>query len=288
MADFHYCPRGSVEPNGFVHLPQSEIKDCYWNRPWDYFMPPFRIAPHVWYVSGTTDVSSYLLDTGDGLILIDCPSVGTTYLQLESIRRAGFDPLDIKYIFITHAHGDHYAGARMISEYTGAPCYMSKEDTEDYSKKLAEGTLGDMFGSHQWYPDRMYDIDKPFELGRMSIKMRICPGHTPGTVAYFFDDKDDETGEVFHLAMHGGAGATAGTENLKRLGYPLWMHDKYIADCEEMAEMDVDIVLASHENQTNLFSGINENDRSDYTGFIDRTLWKRFLLGQAETVKNLG
>ena len=66
-------------------------------HPWDYAVEPFRIAGGLYYV-GNKYVSSHLIDTGDGLILLDTSFPQTVYLLLESIRRLGFYPADIHTI----------------------------------------------------------------------------------------------------------------------------------------------------------------------------------------------
>ena len=53
--------------------------------PWEYDTAPFQITDNVWYV-GTTQVGSHLIDTGDGLVLLDTGWPNTLYLLLESIR----------------------------------------------------------------------------------------------------------------------------------------------------------------------------------------------------------
>lgn len=60
-------------------------------HPWKFYVEPFRIAGGLYFV-GNADVSVYLIDTGDGLILLDTAFPQTLYLLLESIRRLGFDP----------------------------------------------------------------------------------------------------------------------------------------------------------------------------------------------------
>ena len=51
------------------------------NKPWLLTQKPFRVAPRVYYV-GNTWVGAYLIDTGDGLVLIDTTVFETTYLVL--------------------------------------------------------------------------------------------------------------------------------------------------------------------------------------------------------------
>ena len=68
-------------------------------RPWAYAVHPFSITPTLSYV-GNSWVSIYLIDTGDGLILIDAGMPQMTYLTLENIRVLGYDPHDIKLLLL--------------------------------------------------------------------------------------------------------------------------------------------------------------------------------------------
>ena len=89
---------------------------------------PFRIIGNVYFV-GTFQASSHLIDTGDGLILIDTGYSNTLYLVLRSIYKLGFKPEDIKYIVHTHWHWDHTeaTAAILFSTFTrpGTPSRQS-------------------------------------------------------------------------------------------------------------------------------------------------------------------
>ena len=99
------------------------------DTPWEVDIEPFRVAPHIYYV-GNLFVGSFLIETSEGLALIDSTMFETTYLLLEAIRKLGFDPKDIKKILLSHAHMDHDGGARCLKELTGAKIYLAKEDDE--------------------------------------------------------------------------------------------------------------------------------------------------------------
>ena len=98
-------------------------------RPWECATPPFCIVGNLYYV-GNTSVSSHLIDTGDGLILLDTTFPQTVYLLLESIRRLGFDPDALRYILHCRGHYDHFGGTRTIVELTGAKTVMGEQDIE--------------------------------------------------------------------------------------------------------------------------------------------------------------
>ena len=55
--------------------------------------------------SGGRNQSGYLMEVDDRLFLLDC---GPT--TLLAMKRAGFDPLSLDAIFLSHLHGDHFGG----------------------------------------------------------------------------------------------------------------------------------------------------------------------------------
>jgi metallo-beta-lactamase class B len=59
-------------------------------------------------------VANYIIDSGDGLILIDASVPHTVYLTFESIRKLGFNPKDIRLLLVSHAHYDHCGGVRPV------------------------------------------------------------------------------------------------------------------------------------------------------------------------------
>lgn len=78
------------------------LRDYFTGNMWEHTEPAYRIAPHVWNVGGQDDVSVYLLDTGEGLALIDTGYERTLYLVIDRMYSIGFNPRDVKKIFLTH------------------------------------------------------------------------------------------------------------------------------------------------------------------------------------------
>ena len=84
-------------------------------RPWDGYMEPFKIVDSVYYV-GVYQVCTHLIDTGDGLFLIDAGYSNCLYMIIDSIHRLGFDPRDIKYILFRPHRGERRAFTAFGSE----------------------------------------------------------------------------------------------------------------------------------------------------------------------------
>ena len=91
--------------NDMVKITPKNIVDEARDMPWKVAIEPFRVAPRVYYV-GNIWVGSFLVDTEEGLAIIDTTVMEDLYLLLESIRKLGFNPMDIRKIFLTHAHMD--------------------------------------------------------------------------------------------------------------------------------------------------------------------------------------
>mgnify|MGYP000192305244 FL=1 len=254
-------------------------------HPWKYAVPAYKAAPHVWQVGGQDDVCAYLLDSGEGLILIDTGYRASFYLLIDRIWRAGYDPKQIKKILLSHWHWDHVNGARYLQELTGAEVWISSIDEEQH--QLWKDRT-DPLPMVDYKVDHFYDDSTTIDLGRFSIHTRLTPGHTPGATSFWFDDTDETTGETFRCAMHGGIGVGLMAKSyLEENGLSLELPHIFIKDCLELADSwKVDICLPSHLNQGNVKPNIPE-DKTNYRVWIDGELWGDVLRDRAEAVKKM-
>ena len=113
----------------FINRELHEKRNDMKKSPWLGKMEPVKVFGNTYFV-GTYQASCHLIDTGDGLIMIDPGYENTAYLVLDSIYRLGFRPQDIKYIVNTHWHGDHTAATAAFVDLSGAKTLIGKDDAE--------------------------------------------------------------------------------------------------------------------------------------------------------------
>lgn len=258
-------------------------------EPWEIAVKPFQVAPQTWYVSGQTWVGCYLIDTGDGLILIDTAIPESLYLMVDSICQLGFKMTDIKKILLSHAHFDHCGAAAAMKKLTGAELYMSKEDTEFY-KACPEETLVLDPDSHPQYfeVDKYYSDDEPITLGNISIRTILTPGHTIGCTSFLWDVKNPTNGETYVVGMHGGVGANTMNDDYYSTSKYLTpdLRDRFISDADKLKKIHVDIALPSHPNQIEIVDRAGQyTDESQ--PYLDDTIWADFIDERVRQVKSL-
>jgi len=226
-------------------------------NPWEGYMQPFKIIGNVYFV-GTFQASSHLIDTGDGLILIDTGYANTLYMVVDAIHRLGFDPRDIKYIVNTHWHGDHTAGTASLAGVTGAKTLIGRKDRE---KALEFFT-----------PDILLDDGDILSLGNTTISFMETPGHTEGTLSFFFDVEDG--GKTYRVGSFGGAGANTLVPG--RLYYEGCRED-YRNSIHRLKKEKVDVFIGNHVWNNNTYEYGKLLLQTGENRFIDSTLWGRFL-----------
>lgn len=255
-------------------------------HPWEGYVKPFKIFGNLYFV-GTIPASTHLIDTGDGLIVIDPGYPQSLYIVINNICELGFKIKDIKYIVITHGHYDHLGATKALKELTGAKTFIGKEDvtyangTEDltWAKEL-ETEYYEAFE-----PDVLISHNDVIALGNTKILCKDAPGHTPGTKAFFFDVSDGKT--TLRAAMHGGVGMNSMKRNfLDKYGLSTDVRDKFVPAIESFMNEKVDILLGNHVGNNDTV-GKGNKITEDFNPFVDATAWKKFLVSVIECYYNM-
>ena len=151
-----------------------------WNDP----VEPFRIVGNLYYV-GAADLTSFLITTPKGHILLDGGLADTAPMILANIEKLGFRPRDVRILLNSHAHVDHAGGLAELKRVTGATFYSSRRDIPRH----AAGGLDDpQFGNRFPYPritaDRIVEEGTRITLGGTTLVAHLTPGHTPGCTTW--------------------------------------------------------------------------------------------------------
>jgi metallo-beta-lactamase class B len=202
----------------------------------NWYAAPFKVFDNFYWL-GTRQHSSWALQTSAGLIIIDTNFAWATEPEIiEGLTKLGLNPRDIKYVIISHAHGDHDQGAAELQKRYGARVVMGAPDWEATVARPATAAGG--------VPKRDISVGPEgtkLVLGDTTIQIVSTPGHTPGTLSYVFPVKDQ--GRTVMAAYSGGTLTGAfGTDGAR------W--DEYIASQRRIAkvaaEVEASVMLSNH------------------------------------------
>lgn len=161
-----------------------------------WFSEPAKVFDNLYFV-GSKIHSSWALTTSQGIILIDTLF---TYNSEEEIvgglKKLGLDPATVKYVIISHAHGDHVGGAKLMQDRFHSRIVMGGPDWDSIERSVNGYPLG------KPKRDIVADDGQKITLGDASVTLVTTPGHTPGTLSMLFTVKDK--GKPLNVAYSGG------------------------------------------------------------------------------------
>ena len=178
------------EPPAYIRDPSMEPPRETW------YADPVRVFDNLFFVGGKVH-TSWALTTSEGIIIIDTVyPYNSEELIIEGLERLGLNPEEIRYVIISHAHGDHIGGAQMLQERYGAEVVMGGGDWD-----LVE-TYPNRYTSMAPRRDIVATDGMTLTLGDTTVTFWETPGHTPGTLSYTFTVYDQ--GRPVNVAYSGG------------------------------------------------------------------------------------
>lgn len=172
--------------------------------------PATRMFDNMYFIGNDME-ACYLFDTSEGLFLIDCMDQGFFDYVEGSIKSLGFDPADLKYILVTHGHGDHYGDSNIFREKYGTKIMINKIDEEfamDPTRRRPPNRPALNYRMDEYFKDG--DV---FCMGETCVRIYHTPGHTPGCCSFIFNVSD--CGREHKIAIWGGTGAPRQLEDRK-------------------------------------------------------------------------
>lgn len=215
---------------------------------WKQRIDPFTVWGNVKFC-GTVVSSNHIIDSGEGLILIDSGLPETLYLFIESLWELGYKPSDIKAIVHTHGHYDHAGATKsLLCLAPEAKTYIGAGDA-DIVRGRVDLSLAEAFNVQFdgfFEPDVLLKDGDHIILGNTDILCVETAGHSDGTMTYFFDAVN-EKGEKKRCGMHGGAGINSMMlEFYAQRGLDPKAREQFVPGLEKVMDEPVDICLGSH------------------------------------------
>jgi metallo-beta-lactamase class B len=240
------------------------------NPDWTKPFPPFRMVGNVYWV-GSYDLSTYLITTPAGNILINTGMGSSAPEIAKSVETLGFKIADTKILTATHGHIDHVAAMAALKRMTGAKLIVSEPE----KALLESGGQSDFrFGDS---PNARFDpvtVDETFKdggkisLGGTELTAHLHPGHTKGATSFTLNVQ--EAGKTYRVII-----ANMGSINpgVTVSGMPQYSNiaTDYATTFIAQKDLKIDVWLASHAAQFRMHEKHMPGDPYNPERFVDPT-----------------
>jgi metallo-beta-lactamase class B len=203
--------------------------------------PPHRIADNLYYV-GSRTLSTYLVTTSKGHILINSSFERTVPIIQANVERLGFQLSDVEILLASHAHDDHVAGHASLKALTGAQVLVMRGDDQ----VMAGGGAGQYLYSSRWRAspvDRVLKDGDKVTLGEATLVARLTPGHTRGCTTWTMRVRDG--GKSYQAVIIGSPNVNEGYRLVDNPEYPRIAED-FARTFQVLKSLPCDIFLGAH------------------------------------------
>jgi metallo-beta-lactamase class B len=162
---------------------------------WRGFKPPYRSIEPIklfdnLYFVGTNSVGAFVVDTGDGLVMLDTGCGDTDVeMMVNDMKKLGLNPSKIKLILISHEHFDHYGGAQYLKKNV---CPEAKVAMSLVGWNLLQSMpmFGAFIGVRPQSVDVFMSDGMKIRVGNTTFQIVSTPGHSPGCLSFIFPVTD--------------------------------------------------------------------------------------------------
>lgn len=202
--------------------------------------PPHKVIGNIYYV-GSESLSSFLVVTPQGNILINSCFEATVPVIRASVEKLGFKFTDIKILLGSHAHADHMEGDTLVKDLTGAQVMAMDEDVPALLKIRPK--------------DKPHPLDKTLHdgeevtLGGSTLVAHLTAGHTRGCTTW--TTKARENGKTYDVVIIGSVGVNPGFKLVNNTEVPD-MAGEYMRSFKLLRSLPCDVPLGSHPSMYNL------------------------------------
>ena len=151
-----------------------------------------KISDGLWMVAGPgltcdEDAAAYLVCGGTRAALIDAGCGACHDMLAKNVRASLPKDASLSFLFLTHCHYDHAAGASLLAREFGIPIVAHEKDAVFLESGDRAVTAASWYGAEMppiTVDHKISSSQEVFSVGSLKIQAIHIPGHTPGSLAY--------------------------------------------------------------------------------------------------------
>jgi len=244
---------------------------------WNESQQPFRIYGNTYYV-GVHGLSSILITSPQGHVLIDGDIAESAPKIAASVRALGFRIEDVKLILNSHVHHDHAGGIAELQRLSGAQVAASKHT----ALVLESGHSGPDDPQYGILPDipRVADVKviwdgETLHVGSLSVTAHFTPGHTRGGTTWTWQSCEQK--RCLNMVYADSLSAVS-ADNFRftdSRAYPNVRED-FARSFATLSALPCDILLTPHPGQSDMWERLEKRNHADANAFVDTTACKHY------------
>ncbi|MEJ6008464.1 subclass B3 metallo-beta-lactamase [Novosphingobium aquae] len=226
---------------------------CAGKEGWADPAPPARLYGNTYYV-GTCGITSLLVETQAGLVLLDGGVPEAAPLVLENIRKLGFSPRLVRWILVSHEHWDHAGAVAAIQRETGAKVIAGpfQYNALTGGKHSPEDPQADLLAKNPMQPAEVSFAVRDrgrHTVGGVTFTAYATPAHSPGSTSWTWRECE---GAVCKTVAYADSASTISAD-----GYRFTDHPKRVGEVRSglsaIGSLPCDIIVTPHPSASDLF-----------------------------------
>jgi metallo-beta-lactamase class B len=228
-------------------------------------LEPMQVMDELYFL-GNYWTSAWAVKTSKGLVIIDAmdnADEAQHYIE-DGLKKLKLDPADIKYVIVSHAHGDHYGGAAYLKKKFNPKIVMSDIDWNVFDDPKFDPKRIALFDDPPKRDMAVKDGDT-IKLANTEFKLYVIPGHTLGTLATVFTVHDK--GKAHRAVAWGGTAYNFGPLSDRLQIYS----DTTVKYRDIMKRENTDVLLSNHvsyDNAVEKIASLKEKNPNQPNPFV--------------------
>ena len=264
----------------------SQRATCTHCDEWNATQKPFRVYGNTYYV-GVHGLSSILITSDQGHVLIDGDLEESAHKIAASIRELGFRIEDVKLILNSHIHSDHAGGIAELQRLSGATVAASPSS----AKVLREGHSGPddpQYGTIRGIPPlatvRVVGDGETLRVGPLELTAHLTPGHTPGGTTWTWKSCENKRCLNMVYADSLAPLSAHGFRFTRNSTYPHVLED-FEKSFRILDALPCDLLLTPHPESSDFWTRLERRNSGQSDALIDASACRHLAEGARERLK---